>query len=38
MKNENNKKHSNIYKIESIKKHSVNYFIRKLRLGEKKQI
>ena len=32
----NKQKRTNIYKTELIQKHYLNYFIRKLRLGERK--
>ena len=34
--NKNKQKYANIYKAESIQKHYLSYFIRKLRLGERK--
>ena len=32
----NEQRYGNIYKIESIQKHYLNYYIRKLRLGERR--
>ena len=34
----NEQRYGNIYKIESIQKHYLNYYIRKLRLGERRSI
>ena len=38
MKNEKLTKYTNIYKIELMQKHCLNYYIRKLRFGEKRLI
>ena len=37
-KTKNDQKYTNIYKTKSIQKHYLNYFIRRLRIGERKQI
>ena len=36
LKTKNDQKYTNIYKTKSIQKHYLNYFIRILRIGERK--